>query len=448
MAPARTAAPVITGRGMVTPLGAGVQRNFERMSRGDVALGPVNREGLGTPGQHFGVIEDAELAAAAGQRGLRRLDRAVTLAFTAVQEALTEARLLPTTNGPDTASSPRIDPDRLALCLGTSTGPADHAARTAGSHAQGGLQQLRRTNPLGAVQTSQAAIAGELARRFGISGPSLTVNAECATGNTVVGLGRMLLESGAADAVVCCAVDATITALYVDQANLVGALASGPCRPFDTRRDGFVMAEGAAAVVLEPTEDRSGPGRLNHQPPAQSTVLGVGMTTDLSHPTAPQQDGAPLRQAIKAALRQAGIGAEQIDVVSAHGTGTKLNDPAELAALRTVLGERFPEVPIHAVKSMIGHTLAAAGLIELIVLGCTLSTGIVPPTVRCKDPVRTTADIVRHHARRLERPPRVGLSTSCGFGGNNTAVLLSLPKSPAFADAGHSAGAITNREVS
>lgn len=413
------AAPiVITGRGMITPLGSGTGRNFDRMCQGESGTIPGPGTQLGREGQHFGRIPKPDWEALRAMRGLRRQDRAVALAVSAAHEAMAEAGLASDEHG---LQAPRVDPTRIALCVGTSTGPATMLFEAAAAFGAGGEAQLKRTQPLAAVHGAQASIAGEVARRFGIAGPSMTMNAECASGNTVIAIGSMLLRSGAADAVLCCAVDSSIHPAYISQANLIGALAGGACRPFDERRDGFVMSEGGAAVVLERVSTHN--GQAVSSPAGYGVIRSVGMSTDTSHATAPAADGEPLVRALRHALRDSGLAPGQIDVISSHGTGTPRNDPSELTALDVVFGAHLAGLPVHAVKSTIGHTLAAAGLIELIILSCTLQAGVIPPIIGCARPLPTPARLVRD--KPLRGDLHHGLSTSCGFGGNNTALVLS-----------------------
>jgi 3-oxoacyl-[acyl-carrier-protein] synthase II len=376
---------------------------------------PVDERKMGRAGQHVGTVPDEAIAHVAGLRGVSRTDRVCQLALAAADHALREAGLsLPLEHGGATERIPR---ERIALCLGTSGGPLASSFHAASAFAMGGEPMLRRSAPLAAVTSAHASPTGEVARRFAIKGPSFTVNAECASGNTVVALGQMLLASGTVDAVLCIGVDAAVIPFNLAQANTVGALAAGAGRPFSESRDGFVMAEGAGAVVIERLSAAEVDAR-----PIHGVVESIGMTTDTSHPTAPNENGESIARAINEALTQAGYVASDIDVISAHGTGTASNDRVELVAIEEVLGARFPHVPIHSVKSMIGHSLAAAGLIELIVLTKSLERGIVPPTVNCDRPMNTTADIVTGEAR--SHAARVGLSISCGFGGNNTAALV------------------------
>ena len=405
----------ITGRGLVTPLGSGVDATFERLARGEVGTAPVDAREMGRAGQHVGAVPDEAISHVTRLRGVSRMDRVCQLALAAADHALREAGLsVPPEDGGVTGRIPR---ERIALCLGTSGGPLASSFDAAAAYAKGGEPMLRRSAPLALVTTAHASATGEVARRFSIKGPSFTVNAECASGNTVVALGQMLLASGAVDAVLCVGVDAALNPFNLAQANTVGALAAGPGRPFSELRDGFVMAEGAGAVVIErlsavEVDDR----------PIHGVVESIGMTTDTSHPTAPNENGESIARAINEALTQSGHVADDIDVISAHGTGTTLNDRVELVAIEEVLGARFPHVPIHSIKSMIGHSLAAAGLIELIVLAKSLERGVVPPTVSCEQPMNTMANIVRGRAR--SHAAHVGLSISCGFGGNNTAALV------------------------
>jgi 3-oxoacyl-[acyl-carrier-protein] synthase II len=227
-------------------------------------------------------------------------------------------------------------------------------------------------------------------------------------------LGADLLRSDEADAVVAGGYD-VLCRFVMRGFNALKALTREDIRPFDRRRSGLLLGEAAALVLLRRERDVVGP-RLG-------TLLGYGSASDAAHISAPDPEGQGLERAVRAALRAAGLGPDAVDFVSAHGTGTPLNDPIEAAVLRRVLGPRAPTVPVNSIKPSLGHTMGAAAVLEALMCLYTFRRGLIPPTLHLDEPDPACAlDHVRGAARAAR--PRISLSTSLGFGGCNAALVL------------------------
>jgi len=297
-----------------------------------------------------------------------------------------------------------VPSSRLAVVVGTALGGVEE-----GERALAGDGRRRRLR-----DALYDAPAHNLARWLGAQGPVTTVSTACASGATAMALGAELLRSGEADAVVAGGYD--ILCRFVMRGfDAMRVLTRDQVRPFDRRRSGVLLGEAAALVLLRRERDAPGP-RLG-------TLLGYGSASDAAHISAPDPEGRGLERAVRAALRDAGIGPEAIDFVSAHGTGTALNDPIEAAVLWRVLGPRTPAVPVNSIKPSLGHTMGAAATLEaLMCLGASRS-GLIPPTLNLDEPDPACAlDHVRGGPRAAR--PRISLSTSLGFGGCNGALVL------------------------
>jgi len=413
---------VITGTGVVSPLGRGTEVLWSGLLAGATGIRPITHFDASDLATRFaGEVDDATCADVLPRRVTRRLDRSAVMALVAATEALAQARLDTRESG---AGS--VAPERVATCLGTSSGPLQHHDDVAGAFADGGPEALRRRYPLASSTTSPSIATSEVARHFDLRGPSSTVVAECASGALAVGTALMLLRAGAADVVVCGGVDATVTARSLVEMSVVGALSrrnddpGAACRPFDRDRDGFVLGEGAAVLVLERASHARSRGV-----PALGVLHGFGAATDTAHATAPAPDGDGAARALRAALDDAGRPAADVGVVSAHGTGTELNDSAEAAALLRVLGPTVRDVPVHSIKPATGHMIAASGAAEVIVLALTLANGLVPATANCPSPAFDHLDVVRDAPRPTAAD--LGVSLSFGFGGQSIALVVGAP---------------------
>jgi 3-oxoacyl-[acyl-carrier-protein] synthase II len=265
--------------------------------------------------------------------------------------------------------------------------------------------------------------AANIALRYGLHGPSFGVMSACAAGAHAIGTAAGLIASGQADAVVCGGAEAALTDLARAAFARMGATSeSGISRPFDARRDGFVMGEGAGVLVLE-NADRAGARGATEV----GRLIGYAASSDGFHLTAPEPEGAGAARAIRAALDDAGVAAGEVDYVNAHGTSTPLNDRAETVALKAAFGDAAAGIPVSSTKSAIGHLLGAAGAVEAIATVLALRERMAPPTLGYGEPDDgLDLDYVPHARRplRANGRPAVGLSNSFGFGGHNAVLCL------------------------
>jgi 3-oxoacyl-[acyl-carrier-protein] synthase II len=268
------------------------------------------------------------------------------------------------------------------------------------------------------------AATAAVTMRFKLQGQSFGVMSACASSAHGIGCAMRMIQYGDADAVVCGGSEATLTDFAIASFTNMEALSpSGISRPFDARRDGFVMGEGAGVLVLEDAEAAVARGAT-----ILGEVAGYGSTTDAHHLTAPEPTGTPAARAIELALRDAGAEPSQIDYINAHGTSTQLNDAAETSAIKRALGEQATRIPVSSTKSSIGHTLGAAGAVEAVATFRTLITGVIAPTLGYEVPdPDLDLDYVPGESRPLVtgngRPP-LALSNSFAFGGHNVTLAL------------------------
>jgi 3-oxoacyl-[acyl-carrier-protein] synthase II len=271
------------------------------------------------------------------------------------------------------------------------------------------------------------AAAAAVSMRHGLRGQAFGVVSACSGGAHALGLAARMIQYGDADAVLAGGSEATLTEFAFGGFNAMQALSpTGISRPFDARRDGFVMGEGAAALVLEEAASAQARGAT-----ILGELAGYGSTADAHHLTAPDPEGGPAAQAISLALADAGLAPDEVDYINAHGTSTPLNDPAETVALKRALGdEQARRIPISSTKSAIGHLLGAAGAVEAVATLETLRTGIVPPTLGLEVPdPACDLDYVPGEARRISPNghPLAAVSNSFAFGGHNVALVLKGP---------------------
>jgi len=393
---------VITGLGAVTPLGVGAETLYSRWAAGDCGI----FDGAGA-------CTDFEPSEVLSVKEIRRLDRFSQLALVAAGEAIEDARWdgdLP------------YDPMRLGCILATGIG---------------GIQTIElqhdvlrdrgpaRMSPLGIPAQMPNAAAAAVSMKFGLKGQMYSVVSACSSGAHAIGCALRMIQYDDADAVVVGGAEATLTPFGFGSFNSMQALSpTGISRPFDARRDGFVMGEGAGVLVLEEASAAAERGAT-----VLGEVTGYGSTSDAYHLTAPEPSGAAATRAIELALSDAGIGPDSVDYINAHGTSTQLNDAAETAALKRALGEeRAHKIPISSTKSAIGHLLGAAGAVEAVATVKTLATRVIPPTVGYEVPdPDCDLDYVPGEARPLvlsNGHPPVAISNSFAFGGHNVTLVF------------------------
>jgi 3-oxoacyl-[acyl-carrier-protein] synthase II len=394
---------VITGVGAVTPLGAGAATLHERWCAGESGISDgVARCDDFTPEDHL------------PRKLVRRSDRFTQLALAAGAEALGHA-------GWD-LDQPPYDPDRVGCIVGTGIGGIGTLLDGYDVMRESGPE---RVSPLSIPLMMSNAAPAALAMRHQLRGQVFGTVSACAAGAHAIGAAARAIAVGDCDAVVTGGSEAAHTALaHAAFANMDALSDSGISRPFDARRDGFVMGEGAGILVLEDADRAAERGA-----PVLGELLGYGATADAFHLTAPQADGGGAARAIAAALADAGVDPGDVDYVNAHGTSTPLNDAAETVALHTALGEHAAEVPVSSVKSVIGHLLGAAGAVEAVATVLALRDRVAPPTVGWEERDEgLDLDYVPDGPRPLTTAngSTIGLSNSFGFGGHNAVLCIGV----------------------
>jgi 3-oxoacyl-[acyl-carrier-protein] synthase II len=388
----------ITGVGAVTPLGVRAPALIEGWAAGRSGIA----DGLGRcadfePGDHLTVKE------------VRRADRFTQLALVAGGEALEQAGL-----------EGAVAPEDVGCVIGTGIG---------GIGTIEDQHDVLRDRGAGAISSLAVplmmanAASGVIAMKHGLKGQCYGTVSACAAGAHAIGAGLRMVQHGDAEACVVGGSEAGITPLAQAAFTKMGATSpSGKSRPFDRRRDGFVMGEGAAVMVLE--DERRARERGAE---ILGYATGYGATADAHHLTAPEPSGDGAARAMRLALRDAGIEPGQVDWVNAHGTSTPMNDRSETEAIKRALGDRAAQVPVSSLKSAIGHLLGAAGAVEAVATVLALRAGVAPPTLGWEERDEgLDLDYVPGHARALEQNgrPLTALSNSFGFGGHNAVLCF------------------------
>ena len=392
---------VVTGIGAVTPLGVGARPLYDRWRAG--ASGLENGEGVATefdPTEHLSVKE------------ARRADRFSQFAMVAGDEALEEA-------GWDRDALP-YDRDRIGCVYGTGIGGIGTLERGKQILLEQGESKVP---PLSVPLMMSNAAPGMLAMRYGLLGDSFGTVSACSASAHAIAQATRMIQYGDADAVITGGSEAALTPLSKAAfAALDAVSSSGISRPFDARRDGFVMGEGAAVLVLEDAVKAAERGAR-----ALATVRGFGATSDAHHLTAPHPEGVGAAAAITKALRDSELEPDDVDYINAHGTSTPLNDRAETQAIKSALGDHAAQVPVSSTKSAIGHLLGAAGAVEATATILALRERVAPPTLNWEQRDEgLDLDYVPGQARPLHvnGGPAIALSNAFGFGGHNVVLCL------------------------
>jgi 3-oxoacyl-[acyl-carrier-protein] synthase II len=393
-----TAGAAVTGVGALTPLGAGAQTLVRRWLAGERGY----RHGLGE-------CTEFDASSVLARKDARRTDRFAQLALAAAQEALEQAGW---------GDGAPYEPTRVACVIGTGIGGESTFEEQLAVHKQNG----RAVSPLTVPRLMGNAAAAWIAQRHGLRGPSASIASACASGADAIAAAARLIATGEIDAAVAGGAESAMSPFIREAFATMGALSpSGVCRPFDARRDGFVLGEGAGVLVLEREDLARARGA-----PILGRVRGSAATSDAYHLTAPDPEGAPAAAAIELALRAASVEPDEVAYVNAHGTGTLLNDRAETAALKRALGAVAARIPVSSLKSATGHLLGAAGAVEAIATILALREGLLGPTIgyRAREE-DLDLDYVPDTGRHLNgNGTAVALSSSFGFGGHNVVLVL------------------------
>jgi 3-oxoacyl-[acyl-carrier-protein] synthase II len=395
----------ITGVGLVTALGTTREENWRRMLAGDCGIRSTTL--FDTAGYRSRVAAEVDIDAVdEGTAPLvrRRRSRSDRIGLRAASEALADAGVL------DGA----VDRSRVGVFLGAGTADLLRNEEFYRTWITKGLRRTRRSDLWNHFPSTPVdVIAGE----FGFEGPRACVVAACASSTIAIGRGAEAIRSGRADAVLVGGTDALSRLTYTGF-NLLRLMDPAPCRPFDRNRAGMNIGEGAGILVLERLDRARARGAQIY-----AELAGYGLACEAFHPTAPEPEGKPVAAIVTLALQDAGINADEVQHVNAHGTATPQNDAAEARGFRRVFGDRAMRIPVTSIKSMIGHCLGAIGAVEAAVLALTIARGVIPPTIHYSEvDDGCRLDIVANESRGQQ--VRCAVSTSLGFGGNDSAIVM------------------------
>jgi 3-oxoacyl-[acyl-carrier-protein] synthase II len=402
---------VVTGLGALTPIGNTVSEFWAAALRGESGAAPITRFDAAAFDTRFACeVKGFDPLEFLDRKLAKRLDPFCQYAVVAADEALRDAGIDPTTLSADAKA-------RIGVIFGSGIGGIQTLQAQSVIYQQNGP---RRLSPFFVPMMISDMAAGIISIRHGFTGPNHCVVSACATGNHNIADGLSAIRTNDADIVLCGGSEAVICELGIGGFCAAGAMSTrNDCpqmasRPFDVSRDGFVMGEGAAALVLESLEHAEARGARIY-----AELLSVGASADAYHMTAPHPDGLGARLAMTAALRDGGITLDEVDTINMHATSTPLGDESESRAIRSLFGDKADRIVATSTKSMTGHMLGAAGAAEAILSILSIVHGLVPPTINVRQP-DPKCDLCFAFDHPVERPVRVALSNAFGFGGHNT----------------------------
>ncbi len=403
---------VVTGLGCISPLGNDVESTWERILAGESAVGMIRAYDASGDKTHIASeVKGFDGAEYFGSREARRMDRFSQFAVAATMQAVEDANL-------EIHDGNR---DRIGVVIGTGIGGLGTLFEQMQVYADRGPQ---RVSPFLVPMMLPDTAGGMVAIFLKVRGPNMAVVTACASGTNAVGEAVEVIRRGGADVMFAGGSEAAIVPIAMAGMGVMNALSTRnddpqrASRPFDLDRDGFVMGEGAAVLVLESLEFARARGAK-----VLAEILGYGVTNDAYHISAPAENGAGAAMCMQLALEDAGVGPETIDYINAHGTSTVLNDKSETAAIKTVFAERAYRIPVSSTKSMTGHLLGASGALEALFCVKTLQASILPPTINYETPdPECDLDYVPNSARAAR--VQCVMSNSFGFGGHNATIVL------------------------
>ncbi len=408
---------VVTGLGTINPVGNTIDDTWKNLLSGTSGITRIERIDVSDlPSQIGGEVKDFEVTDHIPKRLARRMDRYAQLFWVAARDALADAGIDYEEDDPDAY--------RTGVMMGTGIGGVEsfeHEIDTlfhVGPH---------RVSPYGIPKIIANIAGGQVSIDFNLYGPNSTAVTACAAAANAIGDAGEIIKRGAADVMVAGGSDAAITRFAMAGFAQARALSTnnddpeGASRPFDADRDGFVMGEGGAALILEERERALARGATVY-----AELVGYGMSADAYHVTLPRPGGDGAARAMQAALDHAGLAVTDISVINAHGTSTPANDVTETTAIKTVFGDHAYEIPASSTKSMTGHLLGGAAAIEAVASILTIRDGLIPPTINYTTPdPECDLDYVPNEAREAE--VTTVMSNSFGFGGHNVALIFKAP---------------------
>lgn len=403
---------VVTGIGVVTPIGTGIEEFWTGLVTGRSGAGEISSfDASEMPVRIAAEVTDFDPTAYMSAREVGRTDRFTQLALAAAVLASQEAGL----------AEGGVDPQRTGTIVGSGIGGLQTIVTEHDALTHGGP---RRVSPFMVPKLMPNGAAGQIAMRYGLFGPTFSVSSACASGAHAIGEAARQIRCGAADAMLAGGTEAAIMPLAVAAFARMGALSKrnddpqAASRPFDSGRDGFVFGEGAGVLVLESEESARSRGAE-----ILAVLAGYGASCDASHVTQPDPEGRGAERAMRAAMNDARVGPDEIDYINAHGTSTPLNDRIETIAIKNALGVEAKRIPISSTKSQTGHLLGAAGAVEAAASVLVLRNGVIPATINLESPdLDCDLDYVSDGPR--EAALKVALSNSFGFGGQNASLVF------------------------
>lgn len=404
---------VVTGLGCVSPVGNTAAETWEALIVGKSGAAPITHFDASRHKTRFAAeVKGFDGPALFGAREARKMDRFAQFATAAALEALEQAEF--TVN--------ESNRDRVGVLIGSGIGGIITLLQEVDTLRERGPD---RVSPFLVPMMISDSAAGMIAIRVGARGPNMSLATACATGTNALGEAAEMIRRGAADVMIAGAAEAAIVPVSMAGMNVMGALSTRndeparASRPFDKDRDGFLMGEGGAILILE---------SLEHAQARGAKILcefsGYGASDDAYHISAPAENGAGAALSMQLAIKDAGLSVTDIGYINAHGTSTSLNDKSETAAIKTVFGERAYKIPVSSTKSMTGHLLGASGTLEAVVCAKVISENLLPPTINYETPdPECDLDYVPNQARPAA--PKHVMSNSFGFGGHNATLILS-----------------------
>ncbi|MEN8688127.1 MAG: beta-ketoacyl-ACP synthase II [Desulfuromonadales bacterium] len=403
---------VVTGLGITSPLGTGLEKNWDALTNGRSGIAPITHfDATDFPVRFAGEVRDLNLDDFVDKKEARKMDLFIHYAVASAAMAITDSGL----------EINEDNAERVGVVVGSGMGGLPSIEKYHGAFIEAGY---RKISPFFIPMSIINLAAGQISILHGAKGPNIAPVSACATGTHAIGDAFRMIQRGDADAIISGGSESTVCPLGIGGFSVMKALSTrnddpiAASRPFDKNRDGFVMGEGSGIVVLEEYESAKKRGARIY-----AEVLGYGLTADAHHLTAPSPGGEGAARCMQMALDTAGLNPEDVGYINAHGTSTPFNDLYETMAIKSVFGDHARKLMISSTKSMTGHLLGAAGGIEAIFTLLAIARGVVPPTINYTEPdPECDLDYVPNEARQTD--VKVAISNSLGFGGTNATILF------------------------
>jgi 3-oxoacyl-[acyl-carrier-protein] synthase II len=403
---------VITGLGLVTPVGVGNDENWNNLINGKSGIGLLTKFDTSEfPVKIAGEVKNFNPEEFVDKKDIKRYDEFIIFALAAAEIAFKDSGM----------DLEKIDKERFGVIIGSGIGGFKSTEDTKAAYIAGGLKKI---SPFFIPASIINMGSGAVSIRYGLKGPNLSIVTACATGTHAIGDAFKIIARGDADLMVAGGAEASITELAIGGFANMKALSrrndepEKASRPFEKDRSGFVSGEGSGILIVEELEHALARGAKIY-----AEVVGYGLTGDAYHMTAPDESGDGAMRTMRMAIKDAGIQPEDVDYINAHGTSTPYNDVIETRAIKGVFGDHAYKLKISSTKSMTGHLLGAAGSVEAAYLALSIKNGEVPPTINLDTPdPECDLDYVPNKAQKLDI--KYGLSNSFGFGGTNATILL------------------------